>query len=170
SLRYSLLADHVHTTVYTPATPKRVSHRSADNSSSSSPEPGSQSILQNLEGHYEIIQQPHHVTTMAEGKVDVPLSPREVVQYMLGVDTTVTSPGDAIPSSTTERSPHEMTRWRQADNNANLNSNRHSVGQNRIHYPKTISAEHHLTSPAQKILSSLKLRRSHSEKEEQLFV
>ncbi|KAK5612242.1 hypothetical protein CRENBAI_018759 [Crenichthys baileyi] len=153
-----------------PATPKRVGRWSADKSSSSSPEPGSQSVLQNLEGHCEIIQQPHQVTTTAEGKVDVPLSPREVVQYMLGVDTTVTSPGDAVPSSTTERSPHEMTRWGQADNNANLNSNRHSVGQNRIQYPKTISAEHHLTSPAQKILSSLKLRRSHSEKEEQLFV
>lgn len=153
-----------------PATPKRANHRSAENSRSSSPDPGSQRFLQNLEGHREIIHQAHQVTTTAE--VNVPLSPREVVQYMLGVDSTVTSPGAAVSPSTMERSTQDMTRWSQADLNVNLNNNRHSVGQNDIHHPcpKTISAEHSITSPAQKILSSLKLRRSHSEKEEQLFV
>ncbi|XP_007572394.1 GEM-interacting protein isoform X1 [Poecilia formosa] len=151
-----------------PATPKRANYRSANNSRSSSPDPGSQRFLQNLEGHCDIIQQPHRVTTTAEGTVNVPLSPREVAQYMLGVDSTATSPGAALSSSTTERSTQETTRWSRADHNVNLNS----AGQNRIHHPcpRTSSAEHNLTSPAQKILSSLKLRRSHSEKEEQLFV
>ncbi|XP_043955580.1 GEM-interacting protein isoform X2 [Gambusia affinis] len=151
-----------------PATPKRANYRSANNSRNSSPDPGSQRFLQNVEGHCDIIQQSHQVTTTAEGTVNVPPSPREVVQYMLGVDSTATSPGATLSSRTTERSTKEMTRWSQADHNVNLNS----VGQNRIHYPcpRTSSAEHNLTSPAQKILSSLKLRRSHSEKEEQLFV
>ncbi|KAM4535585.1 GEM-interacting protein isoform 1-T1 [Fundulus diaphanus] len=155
-----------------PATPKWADHRSGDNSCSSSPELGSQRFLQNSEDRCEIIQQPHQVTTTAVGQVDVPLSPREVVQYMLGVDSTVTSPAAAVSSSTTERSTQEVTRWSQADHNVNFSNNQHSVGQNRIHYPcpKAVSAEHTVTSPAQKILSTLKLRRSHSEKEEQLFV
>ncbi|XP_015243908.1 PREDICTED: GEM-interacting protein isoform X1 [Cyprinodon variegatus] len=155
-----------------PATPKRGSHRSACNSRSSSPELGSQRFLQSLEGQFEIIQQPYQVTTTAEGDVNIPLSPREVAQYMLGMDSTVLSSATLVSSTSTERSPQEVTRWSQANHNVNLNNNRHCVGMNCTHYacPKTPSAERNLTSPAQKILSSLKLRRSHSEKEEQLFV
>ncbi|XP_069004990.1 GEM-interacting protein [Embiotoca jacksoni] len=137
-----------------PAAPVVRGHpESADSSRSSSPELGTQRLPQTLAVH--------QVTVATESKVDVPLSPREVVQYMLGLDSTLTSPEAATSSGTTQ----ELT---PADQSTNLTNNR----QNRplCQLTKTISLDHNLSSPAQKILSGLKLRRSQSGKDEQLFV
>ena len=145
---------------------------SADSSRSSSPEPGSQRLSQNLDSHFENTQQLQQVTTIAESKVDVPLTPRKVAQYMLGLDSTFTSPAAATSSGTTLKSTQEVATECQADQNVNLNKNRQSAGQCHVlcPSPKTVPAEHKLPSPAQRILSGLKLRRSHSGKDEQLFV
>ncbi|XP_072225589.1 GEM-interacting protein [Leuresthes tenuis] len=145
---------------------------SADSSRSSSPEPGSQRLSQNLDSHFENTQQLQQVTTIAESKVDVPLSPRKVAQYMLGLNSTFTSPAAATSSGTTLRSTQEVATECQADQNVNLNKNRQGAGQCHVlcQSPKTVPVEHKLTSPAQRILSGLKLRRSSSGKDEQLFV
>ncbi|XP_017280918.1 GEM-interacting protein isoform X2 [Kryptolebias marmoratus] len=148
------------------AHPKRRSQESVD----SSPSPERRS--QNSDRHWNNTQQPHQVTTTAKGIKDASLSPREVVEYMLGLDSTVTSPAAEMSSSTTQRSTQEVETWWKGDQNKNMNNNRHLTGQ--IHIlsssPKNIPFEYNSTSPAQKILSGLKLRRSHSGKEEQLFV
>ncbi|XP_041861114.1 GEM-interacting protein [Melanotaenia boesemani] len=154
-----------------PAAPTSVYQGSADSSRSSSPELGTQRLSSNFDACCENIQQPHQVTVNTESKVEVPLSPREVVQYMLGLDSTFTSAG-AASSTAPQKSTHEVaTRW-QADQNVNLNNNRQSTGQSYHLYAssKTVHVDHNLSSPAQKILSGLKLRRSHSGKDEQLFV
>lgn len=154
------------------AAPARGSPGSADSSRSSSPEPGTPRIPQNLDVHYENTHLSQKATNAMESKVDVPLSPREVVEYMLGLDSTFTSAAAATLSSTTQESAKEEVPRCQADRNINLNNSRQSTGQRPAlcQSPKTLNVEHSLSSPAQKILSGLKLRRSHSGKDEQLFV
>ncbi|XP_042360726.1 GEM-interacting protein [Plectropomus leopardus] len=146
---------------------------SASSSRSSSPEPGTQRLSQNFDIHPEKAHQLQQATVTAENKVDAPLSPREVVQYMLGLDSLFTSTASEVSSaSTTQESSQEVTSVCQADQDINLSSNRQSAGQRQAlcQSPKTLPLELNLTSPAQKILSGLKLRRSHSGKDEQLFV
>lgn len=115
---------------------------SADSSRSSSPDPWTQRPPKTEKSSHS-----RKSIIGAEGKLDAPVSPREVVEYMLGLD-----------------SGHK----RDPGRNLRLSSERgHDVG----HSPKSHpSVEHIVTSPAQKILSGLKLRRSHSSKDEQLFV
>ncbi|KAM6904515.1 GEM-interacting protein isoform 2-T2 [Xenentodon cancila] len=147
--------------------PLRGCQRSVDSSGSSSPELGTQRLLQNFSAHCDNTQQLHQVTADSKDKTDAPLSPRDVAQYMLGLDA---SP--AVSSDPAQTSAQGVaTRW-QADHNTNVNNNLQSAGQSHVAFPspKTISLEHSFTSPAQKILSGLKLRRSHSGKDEQLFV
>ncbi|XP_054463952.1 GEM-interacting protein [Anoplopoma fimbria] len=138
---------------------------SADSSRSSSPEPGTQRLSQNVGVHFENTLQPHQAT--AENTADVPLSPREVVQYMLGLDSMFTSSLTTTSSSTTQESPQEGASGSQSINPSN---NRQRAGQILGQSSNTLPVERKLTSPSQKILSGLKLRRSHSEKDEQLFV
>ncbi|KAF7657842.1 hypothetical protein LDENG_00021680 [Lucifuga dentata] len=150
-----------------PRGPVRSHPGSADSSRSSSPEPGRQRLSQDLDVPCENLQQQHHQAGVnTEGKGDVPQNPCDVVQNMLGLDSTFTPSGAA-----TQGSSEEAGCRRQADLNTNQ-SNRQSAGQCRIlcHSSKTLPVDQKLTSPAQKILSGLKLRRSHSGKEEQLFV
>ncbi|XP_023133725.2 GEM-interacting protein isoform X1 [Amphiprion ocellaris] len=155
-----------------PATPARGLPGSADSSRSSSPEPRMQRLSQNLDVYCENTHQPQQVTIAPESKADAPLSPREVVQYMLGLDSAFTSPAAAASSCTAQESTQEAAAGSQTDQNINLNSSRQRAGQSYTlcQSPKTVPIEQHLTSPAQKILSGLKLRRSHSGKDEQLFV
>ncbi|XP_040919554.1 GEM-interacting protein isoform X2 [Toxotes jaculatrix] len=155
-----------------PAAPVRGRPGSADSSRSSSPEPRTLRLSQNLDVCCENTHQPHQSTITAESKVDVPLSPREVVQYMLGLDSTFASPETVTASGTTHQSSQQEATGCHADLNTNMSNNRQSAGLNRAlcHSPKTLPAEHNLTAPAHKILSGLKLRRSHSGKDEQLFV
>ncbi|XP_071328459.1 GEM-interacting protein [Trachinotus anak] len=155
-----------------PAAPVRGSPGSADSSRSSSPEPGTQRLSQNLDIHCENTHQPPHSTIAAETKVAAPLSPREVAQYMLGLNSTLTSPATVTSSGTTPESSQGEAAGCQADLNTNMSNNRQSAGQSRAlcHSPKTLPVDHNLTAPAQKILSGLKLRRSYSGKDEQLFV
>lgn len=150
--------------------PKRVFQESVDSSHSTSPEPETQACSQNFDGHWNNTQQPRQVTTTAKDIKEGPLSPRDVVEYMLGLDSAVTSPAAQMSSSTTQRSTQKVDTWWQDDQNINMN--RHWTGQisSLNSSPKNIPFEHNLTSPAQRILSGLKLRRSHSGKEEQLFV
>lgn len=74
----------------------------------------------------------------------VPPSPCQVAQFMLGLDTPGAQGAGPRP--------------------------RPSGGQSHGSTGRTLPAETEPKSPAQKILSGLKLRRSHSGKEEQLFV
>lgn len=151
-----------------PAAPARDRPGSADSSRSSSPEPGTQRLSLNVQ--YENTLQ---ATAAAESKVDVPPSPREVVQYMLGLDSTSTSAAPATsPGTTARESSQEAAAGCEADVNMNLSDSRQSAGRGQAPCPspKTLPVEHNWTSPAQKILSGLKLRRSHSGKDEQLFV
>uniref|UniRef100_A0A8C6T3J7 GEM interacting protein n=1 Tax=Neogobius melanostomus TaxID=47308 RepID=A0A8C6T3J7_9GOBI len=115
---------------------------SADSSRSSSPDPWTQ--------RPPITEKSSHSRKSnigAERKPDALVSPREVVECMLALNS---GPKPA-PSRNLRLS---MDR-------------RHDMG----HSPKSHpSVEHIVTSPAQKILSGLKLRRSHSSKDEQLFV
>uniref|UniRef100_A0A3Q0SAM8 GEM interacting protein n=1 Tax=Amphilophus citrinellus TaxID=61819 RepID=A0A3Q0SAM8_AMPCI len=132
--------------------------------------PGAQRLSQNIDIHYENTLEPQQVTFATESKMDVPPSPREVVQYMLGLDSMFTPHSAA--TSTTQPSAKEVTGGCQTDHNINQSSTKQSTGQshNLCQSPKTIPVEKNITSPAQKILSGLKLRRSHSGKDEQLFV
>lgn len=150
-----------------PATPVRGSPGSADSSRSSSPEPGTQMHSQTLGVQAE---KSHLVISASENKVEVPLSPREVVQYMLGLDSTLISSATEKSPGTTLDSPRQAAEI--ADRTVNLPNNRQSAGQSRTlcQLSKTLPLEHNLSSPAQKILSGLKLQRSHSGKDEQLFV
>uniref|UniRef100_A0A3Q3Q2K8 Uncharacterized protein n=1 Tax=Monopterus albus TaxID=43700 RepID=A0A3Q3Q2K8_MONAL len=152
-----------------PAAPVRGHPGSADSSRSSSPEPGTQTLPQNLDCHCKNTCQPHQSTTATESKAGVPLNPREIVQYMLGLDSTVTAPEAGTASGTTPNSSREEAAGCQAD--INLTNNRQSAGQSwALSQSKTLPVEHKLPSPTQKVLSGLKLRRSHSGKDEQLFV
>lgn len=144
---------------------------SADSSRSSSPEPAAQRPPQRSDAHFENAHLPLHSDTAAESKMDVPLSPREVVQYMLGLDSTFASPATVTSSATTQGPCQEgAAAGGQAAVNPNLSGQ--SVGQSQAFCPspKTFPTEHNLSAPAQKILSGLKLRRSYSGKDEQLFV
>lgn len=153
-----------------PAASARASPGSADSSRSSSPEPGKQRLSQSLDVHSENTRQPHQATDATGTKVDVPLSPREVVQYMLGLDSTFTSA--ATSHRTAQESSQEVATRCQAEQNIHLPNSRQSTGHSQALFqsPKTHPVEHNLSSPAQKILSGLKLKRSHSGKDEQLFV
>ncbi|XP_035511440.1 GEM-interacting protein [Morone saxatilis] len=150
-----------------PSAPARDSPGSADSSRSSSPEPRTQRLSQNLD---VLCENTCQATFAGESKADVPMSPREVVQYMLGLDSTFTSATTVTSSSTTQESLQEVAAGCQTDRNITMSEN--SAGQSRVlcELPKSLPVEHNLTSPAQKILSGLKLRRSHSGKDEQLFV
>lgn len=144
---------------------------SADSSRSSSPEPGAQTLSQNLDPHSEKGSQTHQTRATTESKGDTAVSPRHVVQYMLGLDSTslpATSTASVTSSSPAQGSAAGVSVGHLADLNINHSNNRQSVGQSQT--SKTLPPEHKLTSPAQKILTGLKLRRSHSGKEEQLFV
>lgn len=115
---------------------------SADSSRSSSPDPWTQRPPKMEKSRYS-----RQGIIGAESKLDAPVSPREVVEYMLGLD----SGSKPDPSR-----------------NLRLSGERgHNVGHSQRSH---LSVEHIVTSPAQKILSGLKLRRSHSSKDEQLFV
>lgn len=148
-----------------PAAPARDSPGSEDSSRSSSPEPRTQRLSQNIGAQCVKTQL---AADASENKADVPPSPREVVQYMLGLDSSVTSAATETSGSITQESPREMVTGGQADGNMS----RQSAGQSRAlcQSPKTLPVEHKPNSPARKILSGLKLRRSHSGKDEQLFV
>ncbi|XP_058510273.1 GEM-interacting protein isoform X2 [Solea solea] len=137
---------------------------SADSSRSSSPETGMHRHPQKV--HCENNHMPHHSASVAGSKVDLPLSPRKVMQYMLGLDPPVTL------SDTTLEFSQEEADVCPAHLNTNMSNNTLSAGQSwtLCHSSKTFPVEHNLTSPAQKILAGLKLRRSHSGKDEQLFV
>ncbi|XP_034395466.1 GEM-interacting protein isoform X2 [Cyclopterus lumpus] len=145
-----------------PAAPARGCAGSADSSRSSSPEPGTQRLSPNVGARFENTLQTHQATVAAENTVDVPLNPREVVQYMLGLDSIFTSAATTTSSSTTRESSQEVASVSQATQI--LSNDRQSQSS------KTLPVERNLTSPAQKILYGLKLRRSHSGKDEQLFV
>ncbi|KAE8283315.1 GEM-interacting protein [Larimichthys crocea] len=155
-----------------PANPAMGSPGSEDSSRSSSPEPETQRLSQNIDVHYENTRQHHPATVAIESRVDIPLRPREVVQYMLGLDSTCSSAATATSSSTAQESSQEVVAACPADRNINLPNNRQSAGESRslCQSQRTLPVEHNLTSPAQKILSGLKLKRSHSGKDEQLFV
>lgn len=146
------------------AAPARDSPGSADSSRSSSPEPSTQRLSQNI-GAQCVKTQPD--AEASENKADTSPSPREVVQYMLGLDMSVTSAAAETSGNITQESPREMATRGQADGNMN----RLRAGLSRVpcQLPKTLPFEHNPNSPA-RILSGLKLRRSHSGKDEQLFV
>lgn len=113
---------------------------SADSSRSSSPDPWTQRPPKVEKSRYS-----RPGITGAER--NAPVSPREVVEYMLGLDLG--------PKSDPSR-------------NLRLSGERGTdMGPSQ---KPPLSVEHTVTSPAQKILSGLKLRRSHSSKDEQLFV
>lgn len=149
-----------------PAALARVSPGSADSSRSSSPEPGTQRLSQTSPVQCE---RTGLLTNASDGKANIPPSPREVVQYMLGLDSSTSTATTASPS-TTKEFPRKVAAERQADRSMTLPNMRQSAGQSHAPSTKTIPVEHNLTPPAQKILSGLKLRRSHSGKDEQLFV
>ncbi|XP_078140944.1 GEM-interacting protein isoform X1 [Centroberyx gerrardi] len=156
-----------------PGTPARSPPGSADSSRSSSPEPGTQRLSQSLNIPRENSRQPRQASVTTEGKADAPsASPREVVQYMLGLDPTFTTAATGALSSPTKGSSQEAGPGCQASLNMNQSNNGQSAGQGRslCHSPKRLPVEPNLTAPAHKILSGLKLRRSHSGKDEQLFV
>lgn len=111
-----------------------------------------------------VTQRPHHLFAQSDRiRVDVaasgpragePLSPQEVVKFMLGLDATFTSAATDTPPSTTW-SPLGATDRSRVD---------------RTMTRPLSQAPNNPASPAHKILSGLKLRRSHSGKDEQLFV
>ncbi|CAL8273688.1 unnamed protein product [Lota lota] len=117
-----------------------------------------------------------------------PASPRAVVQHMLALDpvwTTTTAPAASVSSTTTSISttpattPHS-TRDSGSGSKVDLTTVNLSCGVEAAGHaagraamcqsPKRLSGEQPLSVPAQKILSGLKLRRSNSGKDEQLFV
>ncbi|XP_063759130.1 GEM-interacting protein isoform X2 [Eleginops maclovinus] len=155
-----------------PAASARGCTGSADSSRSSSPEPGTQRLSQNVDIQFENAHQPHQSAFAAENKVDGPLSPRNVVQYMLGIDSIFAPAATETSISTGQKSSQAVASGCQADQSKNMSCNIQSTGQRLVlcQSPKTLPVEMNFTSPAQKILSGLKLRRSLSGKDEQLFV
>lgn len=137
-----------------PSSAARSRPGSADSSRSSSPEPEARTPSQNFN---ENACFPHQASIAAGSEAAVPLSPRDVVQYMLGLDSMNTQGPSQEPAS----GGGTDLIIRQCDSR-----------QSRVlgRPPKSLPVEHSLTPPAQKILSGLKLRRSHSGKDEQLFV
>ncbi|XP_055008384.1 GEM-interacting protein isoform X2 [Boleophthalmus pectinirostris] len=131
--------------------PSRSCPGSADSSRSSSPDPWTQRPPKSANSRLS-----QQGVLGAEGKPDAPVNPREVVEYMLGLDSRVSVKVEALGPK------HDLNR------NQRLPVDKgHGFG----HLPKPpLLMEHIVTSPAQKILSGLKLRRSHSGKDEQLFV
>lgn len=150
-----------------PAALARAGPGSADSSRSSSPEPGTQRLSQTSSVQCE---RTGLLTNASDGKANIPPSPREVVQYMLGLDSSYTSTATLASPSTTKEFPWKVAAECQADRSMTLPNVRQSAGQSHAPSTKTLPVEHNLTPPAQKILSGLKLRRSHSGKDEQLFV
>ncbi|XP_072299203.1 GEM-interacting protein [Eucyclogobius newberryi] len=132
--------------------PSRSCPGSADSSRSSSPDPWTQRPPKSAQSRLS-----QQGVFGAEAKPDAPVNPREVVEYMLGLD--LRCPVKMKAAATPEPDPNRRQRL-SVDKG-------HGFG----HLPKSpLSMEHIVTSPAQKILSGLKLRRSHSDKDEQLFV
>lgn len=129
----------------------RGSLESADDSLSSSPEAVTHLCPKSDKISVDVAVSGH--------KADAPLIPQEVVKYMLGLDSTFTSAATETPPDTTW-SPLE-TDGSQADWTMTRPLNQ---------APKTFPTANNSSSPAHKILSGLKLRRSHSGKDEQLFV
>lgn len=136
---------------------------SADSSRSSSPEPGTEILSQGSAVQNE------QTCVLTDAPASVPPSPREVVQYMLGLDSPCTSAAAAASPRSSGLLPRKVMD-EQAQWSMTLPNVRQSVGQSHGSSTRTLPAEQHLTSPSQKILSGLKLRRSHSGKDEQLFV
>lgn len=131
---------------------------SADISLSSSPE----AVTQGMSHHLLTQSDKTSVDIAASGhRANAPLSPREVVQYMLGIDSTFTSAATEMSPYTTWDSALEETDECQADR---------TVTRPLSQAPKAFPTENNPSSPVHKILSGLKLRRSHSGKDEQLFV
>lgn len=135
-----------------PGAPTRGSLESADHSLSSSPEAGLQRPPRSDQIGGDAAASGH--------EADASLSPQEVVKYMLGLDATFASAATETPPCTTW-SPLEVTDGSQAD---------WAVTQPLSQAQKTFPTANSPSSPAPKILSGLKLRRSHSGKDEQLFV
>lgn len=140
-----------------PGAPTGGSLESADDSLCPSPEAGIHRPSHHLCAQSDKIS----VDVAASGhKADAPLSPQEVVKYMLGLDATFSSAATEMPPYTTW-SPLEVTDGSQADW-----TRTRPLSQ----APKTFPTANNPSSAAHKILSGLKLRRSHSGKDEQLFV
>lgn len=136
----------------------RGSLESADDSLSSSPE----AVTQRMSHHLCTQSDKTSVDIAASGhRANAPLSPREVVQYMLGIDSTFSSAATEMSPYTTWDSTLEETNECQADR---------TMTRPLSQAPKTFPTENNPSSRVHKILSGLKLRRSHSEKDEQLFV
>lgn len=141
-----------------PGAPARGSLESADDSLGSSPEAGTQ-------------RPPHHLCTQSDEisaddaasgqKADASLSPQEVVKYMLGLDA-------ALASAATETPPYPT--WSPLEGGRDGRQADWTMTQPLSQAQKTFSIANNPSSPAPKILSGLKLRRSHSGKDEQLFV
>ncbi|XP_068192401.1 GEM-interacting protein isoform X2 [Antennarius striatus] len=148
-----------------PAIPVTGGPGSPESSHSSSPEPEMQRPYQNLV-QCEKTQQD---TIATISKADIPLSPREVVEYMLRLDAPLSSGVTAPPTSRTQNYSQEVIVGCQADPVMSMDSNRLSSERFPTLCP-SLPAERNQPSPAQKVLSSLKLRRSQSGKDEQLFV
>ncbi|KAK7940454.1 hypothetical protein WMY93_003780 [Mugilogobius chulae] len=129
--------------------PSRSCPGSADSSRSSSPDPWTQRPPKSVNSRLS-----QQGVFGAEGKPVASVSPREVVEYMLALDS---------------RFPVKMETAMGPKPDPNRNQRRLSADKG--HASKSsLSVEHTVTSPAQKILSGLKLRRSHSGKDEQLFL
>lgn len=144
-----------------PEAPDSQSHpESVDSSRSSSPEPRAQSLSQDSDLHGEDSCRPQQSSAASESNVR--MSPQEIAQFMLRLDSTYIS---ASRQESTQAGQHD-------DLNVNHSNNRPSQGrgQTPCQSSQTLPHEHKLTSPAQKILSGLKLRRSQSGKDDQLFV
>lgn len=93
-------------------------------------------------------------------KADAPLSPKDVVKYMLGLDATFTSATTETPPCTSW-SPLEVTGGSQDG---------WTMTRPLSQAPKTFPTANNPSSQAHMILSGLKLRRSQSGRDEQLFV
>ncbi|XP_068606368.1 GEM-interacting protein [Brachionichthys hirsutus] len=147
-----------------PAAPARGGLESPDSSHSSSPEQEMKRLYQNLL-QCEKTQQAHQDTVASISKADIPPSPREVVEYMLGLDAPLVS-GVLSPSTCITQ---ELMAGCQASQIVQMSSDRQSSAHVRT-LCQSLPVERHQPSPAQIVLSGLKLKRSQSGKDEQLFV
>ncbi|CAL8303460.1 unnamed protein product [Merluccius merluccius] len=112
-----------------------------------------------------------------EARAVDPASPRAVVEYMLALDPVWTSPTATAASVAVSAASTAATARHPTQDIGSGSASRGREGAGRAperaavcQSPKRLSGEQPLSSPAQKILSGLKLRRSHSGKDEQLFV